>query len=57
MGRNPGGGAVCSTPISEAAGKFILCLDGDDMILPTLLEKCLRLRERNEDIAIAYTDR
>ena len=43
--------------IADASGQYILCLDGDDMILPTMLEKCLNLLEQNEDIAIAYTDR
>ncbi|MCK5417713.1 MAG: glycosyltransferase, partial [Desulfobacterales bacterium] len=43
--------------ITEARGEYILCLDADDMILPAMLEKCLKLFKQNKTIAIAYTDR
>jgi glycosyltransferase involved in cell wall biosynthesis/polysaccharide pyruvyl transferase WcaK-like protein/MoaA/NifB/PqqE/SkfB family radical SAM enzyme len=43
--------------ILEANGEYILCLDADDMILPTMLEKCLNILEQDRSIAIAYTDR
>jgi glycosyltransferase involved in cell wall biosynthesis/tetratricopeptide (TPR) repeat protein/SAM-dependent methyltransferase len=42
--------------ISEARGEYILCLDADDMIAPTMLEECVRVLEANPDISIAYTD-
>lgn len=42
--------------ISEARGDYILCLDADDMIAPTMLEECVRLLDTNPDVAIAYTD-
>ena len=31
--------------IKKAKGKYILCLDADDMIAPTMLEECLRIAE------------
>jgi glycosyltransferase involved in cell wall biosynthesis len=43
--------------IFEANGEYILCLDADDMLQPTMLEKCLNVLERDRNIAIAYTDR
>ncbi|MGQ9689521.1 MAG: glycosyltransferase family 2 protein, partial [Desulfobaccales bacterium] len=43
--------------IREARGEFILCLDAEDLIAPTMLEECLRLLEQNPEVAIAYTDR
>ncbi len=43
--------------ISEAKGEYILPLDADDMIAPTMLEECLNLLETNTSVAIAYSDR
>ena len=43
--------------IIEARGECILCLDADDMLLPTMLEECLNLLVQNREVAIAYTDR
>ena len=43
--------------ILEANGEYILCLDADDMLLPTMLEKCMNILEQDRSIAIAYTDR
>jgi glycosyltransferase involved in cell wall biosynthesis len=43
--------------INEAIGEYILCLDADDMILPTMLEKCLDILRQDKNAAIAYTDR
>jgi len=43
--------------ISKARGKYILCLDADDMIAPTMLEECINLLGNDRSIAIAYTDR
>ena len=42
--------------ISEARGEYILCLDADDMIAPTLLEECVALLDGNPEISIAYPD-
>lgn len=43
--------------ISEAKGEYILPLDADDMITPTMLEECLRILEADFSVAIIYTDR
>jgi glycosyltransferase involved in cell wall biosynthesis/Flp pilus assembly protein TadD/ubiquinone/menaquinone biosynthesis C-methylase UbiE len=43
--------------IARAAGEYILCLDADDKIAPTMLERCLSLLESDGWIAIVYTDR
>lgn len=43
--------------ISEAKGKYVLPLDADDVITPTMLEECLNLLETDQSSAIAYTDR
>jgi glycosyltransferase involved in cell wall biosynthesis/MoaA/NifB/PqqE/SkfB family radical SAM enzyme len=43
--------------IREARGEYVLCLDADDMIPPTMLERCVSVLEANPQVAIAYTDR
>ena len=43
--------------IAEARGAYVLCLDADDKIAPTMLERCVALLETRSEIAIAYTDR
>jgi len=43
--------------IAEARGEYVLCLDADDLIAPTMLERCLEVLESDPTIAIAYTDR
>jgi glycosyltransferase involved in cell wall biosynthesis len=42
--------------IRMARGTYILPLDADDIIRPTMLEKTVGLLESNPGIAIAYTD-
>jgi glycosyltransferase involved in cell wall biosynthesis len=42
--------------ISMSRGKFILCLDADDMIDPEMLNECFNILENNPDISIVYTD-
>lgn len=42
--------------IEQAAGKYILCLDADDTIAPTMLEECVRVLDSNPAVSIAYTD-
>lgn len=42
--------------VRAATGRYILPLDADDKIHPTMLEKCARLLDEREDIGIAYTD-
>jgi len=43
--------------IAEARGTYVLCLDADDKIAPTMLERCVDLLDARPEIAIAYTDR
>ncbi len=43
--------------IAEARGRYILCLDADDLIHPEMIRLCVRVLEERPDIAIAYTDR
>ncbi|HYC23087.1 MAG TPA: glycosyltransferase [Candidatus Bathyarchaeia archaeon] len=43
--------------IAEARGEYVLCLDADDLIAPTMLEECVRLLDQDPSVAIAYTDR
>jgi glycosyltransferase involved in cell wall biosynthesis len=43
--------------IRVSRGRYIICLDADDMITPTMLQECLHVLESNPEIAIAYTNR
>jgi glycosyltransferase involved in cell wall biosynthesis/Tfp pilus assembly protein PilF len=43
--------------ITEARGEYLLCLDADDLIAPTMIEECLEVLESDPGVAIAYTDR
>jgi glycosyltransferase involved in cell wall biosynthesis len=43
--------------ISRASGEYILPLDADDRIAPTMLEECLEILERDHSVAIIYCDR
>lgn len=43
--------------IAEARGEYVLCLDADDRIAPTMLERCVAVLDAEPGIAIAYTDR
>lgn len=43
--------------IKVSKGEYILCLDADDKLAPTMLEECVAILDENSDIAIAYTDR
>ncbi len=56
--RKPNGGVseARNAGIRMARGAYILPLDADDMIRPTMLEKTVLLLESNPAIAIAYTD-
>jgi len=39
--------------ISQAKGKYIICLDSDDMLDPTYVEKCLITLETNPQLGLA----
>jgi glycosyltransferase involved in cell wall biosynthesis len=46
--------AARNTGIREACGKYICCLDADDKLEPTYLEKAILLLESNQGIAFVY---
>ena len=50
---NQGVAAARNNGISHAKGKYIVCLDSDDMLDPTYLEKAVTLLETQPDVAIA----
>lgn len=54
--RNGGLPEARNAGIRMARGTYILPLDADDIIRPTMLEKTVGLLESNPGIAIAYTD-
>jgi glycosyltransferase involved in cell wall biosynthesis len=56
--RKPNGGVseARNAGIRMARGAYILPLDADDIIRPTMLEKTVRLLDSDPGIAIAYTD-
>lgn len=45
-----------NTGVLHARGEYVLCLDGDDMLTPSFLEKCVAALDANPDVSIAYTD-
>ncbi len=52
--RNKGLPAARNTGIREAIGKYICCLDADDKLHPTYLEKALLMLESNHGIGFVY---
>jgi glycosyltransferase involved in cell wall biosynthesis len=42
--------------IKQASGEFILCLDADDMIDSTMLEKFSKVLDLNPNVSVVYTD-
>jgi glycosyltransferase involved in cell wall biosynthesis len=46
-----------NTGIFESRGYYVLPLDADDVICPTMLEECLAAFNNNHDVSIVYTDR
>jgi O-antigen biosynthesis protein len=52
---NQGPSAARNNGIREAKGKYICCLDADDMLKPTYIEKCIILMEEgNLDVAYSW---
>jgi glycosyltransferase involved in cell wall biosynthesis len=50
----PGPAKALNLGISAAVGKYVCCLNADDTIEPTYLEKCLLLLESNPGVGMAY---
>lgn len=42
--------------IALARGEYVLCLDADDMLTPTFLERCVFTLDTHREAGIAYTD-
>src|SRR5665647_114105 len=49
---NSGVSIARNTAISHAKGKYILPLDGDDIIAPTYLEKAVKVLESKPDVKV-----
>lgn len=54
---NAGTAAARNRGIAEAQGRYILPLDADDLIVPTMLEECSALLDADPGLALVYTDR
>ena len=52
---NKGVANARNSGINRAKGKYIICLDSDDALQPTFIEKCTMLLEANPDISLATT--
>lgn len=53
---NQGVSAARNNGISNSHGKYILPVDGDDIISPTYLEKAVSILDNNEDVKVVYGD-
>jgi glycosyltransferase involved in cell wall biosynthesis len=53
---NQGLSAARNAGIAASAGRYILPLDADDVLLPEMLARTVGLLESEPDVAIAYTD-
>ncbi|MCQ8191125.1 glycosyltransferase family 2 protein [Streptomyces rugosispiralis] len=53
---NAGVSAARNAGIAATTGRYVLPLDADDMIAPTMLERTVTVLERHPDIAIVSTD-
>lgn len=54
--QNAGVAAARNTGIAQAKAPYILCLDSDDMLAPTYIEKCLISLETDANIDLVATD-
>lgn len=52
---NQGVAAARNNGIAKAKGKYVICLDSDDMLDPTFIEKATVTLELNPDIALVTT--
>lgn len=52
---NAGVAAARNNGIQQAQGKYIICLDPDDLLTPAYIEKCLLVLEANPDVSLVTT--
>lgn len=52
---NSGPASARNNGISLADGKYILCLDSDDILDPSYLEKSVPILQQKEDVGVVYT--
>lgn len=52
---NHGVSAARNFAATKATGKYVMSLDGDDMILPTYIQKCVEALETLPTLKVAYT--
>lgn len=53
---NHGVSAARNFAASKATGKYVLSLDGDDMLLPQYIQKCVEVLETLPDIKVVYAN-
>lgn len=54
--KNQGVAAARNNGIAESRGKYIICLDSDDMLEETFVEKAVAVLEANPDISLVSTN-
>ena len=54
---NAGVASARNKGVSEAKGKYIVCLDSDDMLAPLFIEKCTAVLESDPDVSLVTTYR
>lgn len=53
--KNEGVASARNNGVNISSGEFIFPLDSDDLIAPTMLEKCLKEMRKNEELGFVYT--
>lgn len=52
---NQGVATARNTGIAKSRGKYIICLDSDDILTPTFIEKCTIVLEADPDVSLVTT--